>query len=69
MCSSDLERSPYIVRTFSTQAQLGAPMGRWASKNGIKKVVTLVSDFAGGHDCEKAFAEEFKAKAEKSSTY
>jgi branched-chain amino acid transport system substrate-binding protein len=55
------ERSPYIARTFSTQAQLGAPMGRWASKNGIKKVVTLVSDFAGGHDCEKAFAEEFKA--------
>lgn len=55
------ERSPYIVRTFSTQAQLGAPMGRWASKNGIKKVVTLVSDFAGGHDCEKAFADEFKA--------
>src|SRR5580704_2231757 len=52
------ERSPYIARTFSTQAQLGAPMGRWASKNGIKKVVTLVSDFAGGHDCEKAFAEE-----------
>ena len=55
------ERSPYIARTFSTQAQLGAPMGRWASKNGVKKVVTLVSDFAGGHDCEKAFAEEFKA--------
>ena len=30
-------------------------------KKGIKKVVTLVSDFAGGHDCEKAFADEFKA--------
>ena len=26
------ERSPYIVRTFSTQAQLGAPMGRWATR-------------------------------------
>jgi branched-chain amino acid transport system substrate-binding protein len=55
------ERSPYIARTFSTQAQLGEPMGRWASKNGIKKVVTLVSDFAGGYDCERAFADEFKA--------
>jgi branched-chain amino acid transport system substrate-binding protein len=26
------ERSPYIVRTFSTQAQLGAPMGRWGAR-------------------------------------
>jgi branched-chain amino acid transport system substrate-binding protein len=55
------ERSPYIVRTFSTQAQLCVPMGRWAAKNGIKKVVTLVSDFAPGHDSEKSFADEFKA--------
>src|SRR5450432_752135 len=49
------ERSPYIARTFATQAQLCVPMARWAAKNGIKKVVTMVSDFAPGHDSEKSF--------------
>src|SRR5579871_611844 len=38
------QRSPYIVRTFSTQAQITVPMAQWALKNGIKRVVTLVSD-------------------------
>jgi branched-chain amino acid transport system substrate-binding protein len=56
------ERSPYIARTFVTQAQLCAPMARWASKNGIRKVVTLVSDYAPGYDSEKSFSDEFKAK-------
>lgn len=56
------QRSPYIVRTFVTQAQLCVPMARWAAKNGIRKVVTLVSDYAPGYDSEKSFADEFKAK-------
>jgi branched-chain amino acid transport system substrate-binding protein len=56
------ERSPYITRTFATQAQLCVPMARWAAKNGIKKIATMVSDFAPGHDSEKSFSEEFKAK-------
>jgi branched-chain amino acid transport system substrate-binding protein len=55
------ERSPYIVRTYVTQAQLCMPMARWAVKNGISKVMTLVSDYAPGHDSEKSFADEFKA--------
>jgi branched-chain amino acid transport system substrate-binding protein len=53
-------RSPYIVRTFSTQAQITVPMADWALKNGIKRVVTLVSDYAPGLETEKAFIEEFK---------
>ena len=32
----------------------------WAAKNGIKKVYTLVSDYAPGLDAEKAFIEAFK---------
>jgi branched-chain amino acid transport system substrate-binding protein len=56
------ERSPYIARTFATQAQLCVPMAQWAAKNGIKKVVTIVSDFAPGHDSEKSFSDEFMAK-------
>jgi branched-chain amino acid transport system substrate-binding protein len=55
------ERSPYIARTFATQAQLCVPMAQWAAKNGIRKVVTLVSDFAPGYDSEKSFADEFRA--------
>jgi branched-chain amino acid transport system substrate-binding protein len=53
------ERSPYIVRTSFTLAQSAVPMADWASKNGIKKVVTLVSDYAPGIDAEKSFSEAF----------
>jgi branched-chain amino acid transport system substrate-binding protein len=53
-------RSPFIVRTFSTQAQITVPMADWALKNGIRRVVTFVSDYAPGLETEKAFIEEFK---------
>jgi branched-chain amino acid transport system substrate-binding protein len=54
-------RSPYIVRTFSTQAQITVPMADWALKNGIRRVVTFVSDYAPGLETEKAFIEAFRA--------
>jgi branched-chain amino acid transport system substrate-binding protein len=54
-------RSPYIVRTFSTQAQITVPMADWALKNGIRRVVTFVSDYAPGLETEKAFVEAFRA--------
>jgi branched-chain amino acid transport system substrate-binding protein len=54
-------RSPYIVRTFSTQAQITVPMADWMRKNGIKRVVTFVSDYAPGLETEKAFIEAFKS--------
>jgi branched-chain amino acid transport system substrate-binding protein len=49
------ERSPYIVRTSFTLAQSSAVMAEWAVKNGTKKVVTLVSDWAPGAEAEAAF--------------
>ena len=55
------ERSPYIVRTFVTQAQLCTPMARWAAKSGIRKSMTMVSDYAPGYDSETSFVDEFKA--------
>jgi branched-chain amino acid transport system substrate-binding protein len=55
------ERSPYIVRTFGTQAQITVPMARWALKNGIKQVVTLVADYSPGIETETAFVDAFKA--------
>jgi len=56
------ERSPYIVRTFGTQAQITVPMAQWAIENGIKRVVTLVADYSPGIETEKAFIDAFKAQ-------
>ena len=38
-------RSPYIVRVSMTLPQITQPMARWAAKNGIKKVYTVVADY------------------------
>ena len=54
-------RSPYIVRVSMTLPQVSAPMATWASKNGIKKVYTLVTDYAPGIDSEVAFKTAFTA--------
>ncbi|MEJ8849829.1 ABC transporter substrate-binding protein [Variovorax rhizosphaerae] len=57
--SSITEASPYIVRTSFTLPQVSVAMGDWAPKNGIKSVVTLVSDYGPGNDAEKYFSERF----------
>jgi branched-chain amino acid transport system substrate-binding protein len=49
------EASPYIVRTSFTIPQSAVAMADWAPKNGIKKVVTLVSDYGPGVDAERFF--------------
>jgi branched-chain amino acid transport system substrate-binding protein len=59
--SSITEASPFVVRTSFTLAQSAVPMADWAFKNGIKKVVTMVSDFGPGLDAEKSFSDKFKA--------
>jgi branched-chain amino acid transport system substrate-binding protein len=59
--SSITEASPFVVRTSFTLAQSAVPLAEWAAKNGIKKVVTLVTDFGPGIDAEKSFGEKFKA--------
>ena len=53
------ERSPYIVRTSFTLAQSAVVMADWAAKNGIKKVATMVVDFAPGADSQSSFKEAF----------
>ena len=55
------ERSPYIARPGMAAPALTVGIANWAPKNGIKKVVTLVSDYAPGIDIEKAFVEQFTA--------
>jgi branched-chain amino acid transport system substrate-binding protein len=54
-------KSPYIVRVSMTLPQVTQPMAVWAARNGIKKVYTVVADYAPGLDAEKAFSEAFKA--------
>ncbi len=53
------EQSPYIVRTSFTLPQVTVGLADWARKDGLKKVVTLVTDFGPGIDAEKAFKERF----------
>jgi len=57
--SSITERSPYVVRTSFTLAQSAVIMADWALKNGVKNVVSMVSDFAPGIDAENFFKGEF----------
>jgi branched-chain amino acid transport system substrate-binding protein len=52
-------RSPYIARFSMTLPQVSAPMATWAAKNGIKKVYTLVADYAPGVDAENQFKKTF----------
>ena len=56
------DASPFIVRTTFTLPQATIPLAEWAAQNGMKKVLTLVSDYGPGIDAEKAFSGTF-AKA------
>ena len=51
--SSITEASPWIVRSSFTVPQVVTALADWASKNNIKKVVSLVTDYAPGVDSEK----------------
>jgi branched-chain amino acid transport system substrate-binding protein len=53
--------SPYFVRVSQTVPQDVAPLGPWAVANGIKRVYTIVSDYAPGYDAEKYFIKTFTA--------
>jgi branched-chain amino acid transport system substrate-binding protein len=51
--------SPYIARVSFTLWQSCYPLGQWAAKR-FKRVYTVVSDFAPGHEAEEAFTRAFK---------
>jgi branched-chain amino acid transport system substrate-binding protein len=58
--SSITEASPYVVRTSFTLPQAAVAMADWAPKNGIKNVVTLVTDYGPGIDAERFFKSRFE---------
>ena len=55
-------KSQYMARTSLTIPQLNEAFGKWAAtKGGVKKAYTMVSDYGPGHDAEQAFQTGFKA--------
>jgi branched-chain amino acid transport system substrate-binding protein len=59
--SAAIDKSRYFVRTSCTLAQSSVIIADWAMKNGIKRVVTLTSDFAPGHEAEATFKGRYVA--------
>ena len=58
--SAIMKQSEYFVRVSMAGPQSAVPVAIWASKNGLKKVVTLVSDYGPGIDIEQGFTNQFK---------
>ena len=59
------ETSPFIVRTGFNVPQTVSPMADWMAAQGIKTVVTLVTDYAPGIDTETVFNQRFALKGGK----
>ena len=57
--SVTVTKSPYMVRAGFVIAQQSWIMAEWAAKNGSKRVVTLVNDWATGIEAEIAFKTRF----------
>ncbi len=53
------ERSPYYVRTSFTLGQQSGIIADWAIKNGSRKAVSILSDWAPGAEAGKVFAQHF----------
>jgi branched-chain amino acid transport system substrate-binding protein len=58
--SAIMSKSDYYVRTSMAGPQSAVPVATWAAQNGLKRVVTLVTDYGPGHDIEKGFTDQFK---------
>jgi len=59
--SAITEKSPYIARTSFTLPQVSVGMADFAAKDGIKTVVTIVSDYGPGTDANAFFKKRFEA--------
>lgn len=60
--SAIMKQSDYFVRTSMGGPQSAVPVATWAVENGLKRVVTLVTDYGPGHDIEKGFTDQFKTE-------
>ncbi len=55
-----VDRSPFIVRTSQVVPQISGPFGTWIAQQGTRRVITIVSDYAPGHDVETSFSQAFR---------
>ena len=54
-------KSPYMARTSVTLPQVAETFGKWAAtKAGVKKTYSMVTDYGPGHDFEAGFVRAFK---------
>jgi branched-chain amino acid transport system substrate-binding protein len=53
------QRSPFIVRSGFTVPQITAPIAQWGARTGLKRAVSMVTDYAPGLECEKTFIKHF----------
>lgn len=58
--SAITEKSPLYVRTSFTLWQASVPLAEYVHKQGVKKVITAVSDYGPGIDGETAFKTTFE---------
>jgi len=59
--SAIVTKSPLVVRTSFTTWQTSTPMAKVAFDRGVKKIITIVSDYGPGIDAENAFKAGFTA--------
>ncbi len=59
--SAIMNTSPLVVRTSFTTAQTTNPLGKIAFDEGVRKAITVVSDYGPGVDAENAFKKAFEA--------
>jgi len=57
--ASITEASPFVVRASCTLPQSSTVIADWAARNGLKKAVTLVSEYGPGIDAETWFKTRF----------
>ena len=58
--SAIVTKSPLVVRTSFTTWQTSTPMAKVAFDKGVKKVISVVSDYGPGVDAENAFKAGFE---------
>ncbi len=59
--SAIITKSDYILRTSYTLPQVAVPTAVYATGEGAKKIVTMVTDYAPGVDAESSFKRAFAA--------
>src|ERR1044071_9108855 len=58
--SAIVTKSPLVVRTSFTTWQTSTPIAKVAFDKGVKKVISVVSDYGPGVDAENAFKKAFE---------